>query len=173
VGRLAMLGFASSLLGEIATGKGALGQLQLELGLPSYAVDLLVLGILGYSLAGAFNPATYSEENQRDVKKRNPGPSNKANIYPDSPGEYFGTTGFGFSKKNEVFVGRTAQLGFLASIIGEKVTGVGPLQQFGFETGIPVGQASIGLLIFIAFFLVAAVFTGNYGDEAINDDKTY
>ena len=26
--------------------------------------------------------------------------------------------------------------------------------------GIPVGQASIGLLIFIAFFLVAAVFTG-------------
>ncbi len=58
---------------QIATGKGALGQLQLELGLPSYGVDLLVLGILGYSLAGAFNPATYSEENQRDVKKRNPG----------------------------------------------------------------------------------------------------
>jgi len=58
---------------QIATGKGALGQLQLELNLPSYAVDLLVLGILGYSLAGAFNPATYSEENQKDVKKRNPG----------------------------------------------------------------------------------------------------
>ena len=50
-----------------------MGQLQLELGLPSYGVDLLILGILGYSLAGAFNPATYSEENQRDVKKRNPG----------------------------------------------------------------------------------------------------
>jgi len=165
---------ASSLLGEIATGKGALGQLQLELGLPSYGVDLLVLGILGYSLAGAFNPATYSESNQRDVKKRNPGPTNKGKtVYPDSPGEYFGTTEFGFSKKNEVFVGRTAQLGFLASVIGEKVTGLGPLQQFGFETGIPVGQASIGLLIFIAFFLVAAVFTGNVGDKAINDDKTY
>jgi hypothetical protein len=26
--------------------------------------------------------------------------------------------------------------------------------------GIPVGQASIGLLIFIGFFLVAAIFTG-------------
>ena len=62
-----------TLLLQIATGKGALGQLQLELNLPSYAVDLLILGILGYSLAGAFNPATYSEENQRDVKKRNPG----------------------------------------------------------------------------------------------------
>jgi hypothetical protein len=69
---------------QIATGKGALGQLQLELGLPSYGVDLLVLGILGYSLAGAFNPATYSESNQRDVKKRNPGEttsdSTRANV---------------------------------------------------------------------------------------------
>ena len=64
---------------QIATGKGALGQLQLELGLPSYGVDLLVLGILGYSLAGAFNPATYSESNQRDVKKRNPGQAHALN----------------------------------------------------------------------------------------------
>ena len=31
------------------------------------------------------------------------GPTNKGKtVYPDSPGEYFGTTGFGFSKKNEV-----------------------------------------------------------------------
>ena len=65
--------FSQNILLQIATGKGALGQLQLELGLPSYGVDLLVLGILGYSLAGAFNPATYSESNQKDVKKRNPG----------------------------------------------------------------------------------------------------
>ena len=65
---------------QIATGKGALGQLQLELGLPSYGVDLLVLGILGYSLAGAFNPATYSESNQRDVKKRNPGQARTTDI---------------------------------------------------------------------------------------------
>jgi len=33
-----------------------------------------------------------------------------------------------------------AQLGFLASLIGEKVTGFGPLKQFGLETGIPLGQ---------------------------------
>ena len=69
-------GITRELLLQIATGKGALGQLQLELGLPSYGVDLLVLGILGYSLAGAFNPATYSEANQKDVKKRNPGECN-------------------------------------------------------------------------------------------------
>jgi hypothetical protein len=33
--------------------------------------------------------------------------------------------------------GRTAQLGFLAAVIGEKVTGFGPLKQFGLETGVP------------------------------------
>lgn len=37
-------------------------------------------------------------------------------------------------------VGRAAQLGFLASLIGEKITGFGPLKQFGLETGIPLGQ---------------------------------
>ena len=41
-----------------------------------------------------------------------------------------------------------------------QITGKGPLGQFGLETGIPLGQASIGLLAFISFFLVAAVFEG-------------
>lgn len=36
VGRLAMFGFASALIGEIATGRGALGQLELETGLPPW-----------------------------------------------------------------------------------------------------------------------------------------
>ena len=35
----------------------------------------------------------------------------------------------------QVLVGRTAQLGFLAAVIGEKITGLGPLRQFGLETG--------------------------------------
>jgi hypothetical protein len=40
--------------------------------------------------------------------------------------KFFGTSkGFGFTKLNEVFVGRVAQLGFLAAVIGEKVTGDG------------------------------------------------
>jgi hypothetical protein len=41
-GPQAMFGFASALIGEITTGRGALGQLQLETGLPPYGVDLLV-----------------------------------------------------------------------------------------------------------------------------------
>ena len=60
---------------QILTGKGPLGQLQLELSLPSWAVDLLVLGIVGYSVVGGLNPKspTFSEENQRDIRKRGPG----------------------------------------------------------------------------------------------------
>jgi len=177
VGRLAMFGFASALIGEIATGRGALGQLELETGLPPWGVDLLVLGIIAYSAIGALNPKspTFSSANQRDVKKRPSGPNNKPSKVDavSNPKKFFGTTRFGFSKANEVFVGRTAQLGFLASLIGEKVTGFGPLKQFGLETGIPLGQASLGLVAFISFFLVAAVFEGNYGEEAIDDDSIY
>ena len=78
-----MFGFASALIGEIGTGRGALGQLELETGLPPWGVDLLVLGIVAYSAIGALNPKnvhhaktrtakspTFSEANQRDVKKR-------------------------------------------------------------------------------------------------------
>ena len=54
-----------------------------------------------------------------------------------------------------------------------QVTGKGPLAQFGQETGIPLSQASIGLLAFIAFFLVAAVFEGNYGEETSEDKSQY
>jgi len=45
--------------------------------------------------------------------------------------QFFGIKGFGFTKENELFVGRVAQLGFAAALIGEAVTGVGPLAQLG------------------------------------------
>jgi photosystem II protein len=175
VGRLAMVGFASALIGELTTGRGPLGQLQLELGLPPLGADLLVFGTIAYSLIGGLRPGspTFSESNQRDVKKRGKGPTQDARInVVDQPKKFLGITRFGFSKQNEVFVGRTAQLGFLAAVIGEKVTGGrGILSQVGLETGIPIGQQSIFLLAFIGFFLFAALIEGNYGDP--EDDSTY
>ena len=47
---------------------------------------------------------------------------------------------------------------FCAAVIGEKITGKGILSQVGVETGIPIGQQSIFLLLFISFFLFAALF---------------
>ena len=101
------------------------------------------------SLLGALRPGspTFSESNQRDVKKRGKGPTQDPRInIAESPKKFLGITRFGeilnlelgscascrgpycfqvklnttlffcagFSKQNEVFVGRTAQLGFLA-----------------------------------------------------------
>lgn len=60
---------------QLLTGKGALGQLQLETNLPQPIVNAVVAGIVIFNLVTALNPAgtTFSEENQQDVRKRPPG----------------------------------------------------------------------------------------------------
>ena len=71
--------------------------------------------------------------------------------------QFFAITGFGFSKQNELFVGRVAQLGFAAALIGEAITGVGPLAQLGLETGIPLRDAEPIILLSVLFILIAAI----------------
>jgi hypothetical protein len=60
---------------QLLTGKGALGQLQLETNLPQPVINAVVAGIVIFNLVTALNPAgtTFSEENQADVRKRPPG----------------------------------------------------------------------------------------------------
>ena len=72
VGRLAMTGFFSAVIGELLTGKGALGQLGLETRLPQPVVNWLVIAIVGFNVITALNPfgSTFSQENQQDVRKR-------------------------------------------------------------------------------------------------------
>ena len=72
VGRLAMTGFFSAVIGELLTGKGALGQLGLETRLPQPVVNWLVIAIVGFNVVTALNPfgSTFSKENQQDVRKR-------------------------------------------------------------------------------------------------------
>ena len=51
---------------------------------------------------------------------------------------------------------------------------MGVVQQYAvLAAGIPVGQTSLFLVAFIGFFLLAPIFTGNYGESAIDDDQTY
>lgn len=60
----------------------------------------------------ALNPfgPTFDSDNQQDVKKRPRGPTQKVSD-PSKPQEYLGvSSGFGFTKKNELFVGRVAML---------------------------------------------------------------
>lgn len=65
---------------------------------------------------------------------------------------------FGFTKANELFVGRLAQLGIAFSTIGEIITGKGALAQLNIETGVPINEIEpLNLLFNVAFFFFAAV----------------
>jgi photosystem II protein len=171
-----MVGFLSACIGEIITGRGALGQLNLYTPLSSPMVDALALGLVVYSALGALNPLspTFSDENQRDIKKRPRGPTNDPTMYPGEPKKFLGITNFGFTKKNELFVGRVAMLGFAFAIIGEKLTGgKGPLAQIGIPLGQPLNPtyAGLALAVWIGFFGLAAIGYNNFGqtdgDEGI------
>ena len=93
-----------------------------ESNLPPIAVNAIVIGIVGFNVLTALNPAspTFSSSNQADVKKRPSGPIQNPKINPISdPQAFLGIDkGFGFTRKNELFVGRMAMIGFASAIIG-------------------------------------------------------
>ncbi|XP_022861465.1 photosystem II 22 kDa protein, chloroplastic [Olea europaea var. sylvestris] len=160
VGRVAMIGFAASLLGEAVTGKGILAQLNLETGIPLYEAEPLLLFFILFNLLGAIGALG---DRGRFVDDPPTG-LDKAVI---APGKGIrGALGlgdgplFGFTKSNELFVGRLAQLGIVFSIIGEIVTGKGALAQLNIETGVPINELEPLLLFNIVFFFIAAINPG-------------
>ncbi|EPS63793.1 hypothetical protein M569_10990, partial [Genlisea aurea] len=168
VGRVAMIGFAASLLGEAVTGKGILAQLNLETGIPIYEAEPLLLFFILFNLLGAIGALG---DRGRFVDDSATG-LEKAVI---APGKGFraalglgGGPLFGFTKANELFVGRLAQLGIAFSIIGEIVTGKGALAQLNVETGVPIGEIEPLLLFNIVFFFVAAINPGT--GKFVTDD---
>ena len=67
---------------------------------------------------------------------------------------------FGFTKANELFVGRLAQLGIAFSLIGEIITGKGALAQLNIETGVPISDLEPLVLFNVVFFFFAALNPG-------------
>lgn len=162
VGRMAMLGIASSIIGEVLTGKGALAQLGFETGLPIFDLDGLILAVIGFNLIAALLPAKGKFiPDDEELIERPAGALQSSKVSLATPGAFFGIKGFGFTKENELFVGRMAQLGFAASLIGEGITGKGFLGQLGFETGIPLIDVDFFLAVSIAFTLFAAINEGS------------
>jgi photosystem II protein len=162
VGRLAMLGIATAIIGELITGKGALGQLGLETGVPITELEPLILAGIAFNLIAAFLPAKGKfVPDEEEELARPKGALQDPSISLANPKKFFGIKGFGFTKENELFVGRVAQLGFAAALVGEAVTGVGPLAQLGLETGIPLREAEPLLLASIFFTLFAAINEGS------------
>ncbi|XP_004502468.1 photosystem II 22 kDa protein, chloroplastic [Cicer arietinum] len=159
VGRVAMIGFAASILGEAVTGKGILAQLNLETGIPIYEAEPLLLFFIIFTLLGAIGALG-------DRGKFVDDEPNTGGVIP--PGKGFrsalglseGGPLFGFTKSNELFVGRLAQLGFAFSLIGEIITGKGALAQLNIETGVPINEIEPLVLFNVAFFFVAALNPG-------------
>ena len=163
VGRMAMLGFAASLIGEILTGRGALAQFDVETGLPLFDTEPLVLGLIAFNLFAALWPGKgkFVPSDAEDLSARPKGALQDPTISLATPGKFLGISGLGFSKANELFVGRMAMLGFAASLIGEVVTGQGPLNQLNMETGIPLSEAEPLLLFSIVLLGLTAVNEGS------------
>ncbi|CAL1362393.1 unnamed protein product [Linum trigynum] len=161
VGRVAMIGFAASLLGEAVTGKGILSQLNLETGIPIYEAEPLLLFFILFTLLGAIGAlgdrGRFVDEESTGLDKAviPPGKSFRATLGLPEGGPLFG-----FTKANELFVGRLAQLGIAFSLIGEVITGKGALAQLNIETGIPINEIEPLVLFNVLFFFIAALNPG-------------
>lgn len=172
VGRVAMIGFAASLLGEALTGKGILAQLNLETGIPIYEAEPLLLFFILFNLLGAIGAL-----GDRGKFVDDPEPPTGLDRAVIPPGKGFRSAFglkergplFGFTKANELFVGRLAQLGIAFSIIGEITTGKGALAQLNIETGVPLNEIEPLILFNVIFFFFAAINPGT--GKFVTDDE--
>lgn len=166
VGRVAMLGFAASLIGEAITGKGILEQFDLETGLPLNETEPLLIFFILFTLLGAIGAlgdrGKFVDDEPQTIPVK-PGKGVKAQLGLNEKGPTFG-----FTKANELFVGRVAQLGIVFSILGELITGQGALAQLNIETGVPIAELEPLVLFNVVFFLFAAVNPGK--GRFVNDE---
>lgn len=159
VGRVAMLGVAASIVGEVTTNQGPIAQFCQETGLTTGQVDWLIAGLVAFNLVSALLPSspTFSQQEKDKINDRPIGPLQDPKITVFDP-RFYGISGnFGFTRENELFVGRLAQVGFAAALVFEQVYGQGPLTYFDMKTGLPVMDTEFILFSFIVFTLFAAV----------------
>ncbi|PNW84502.1 hypothetical protein CHLRE_03g146147v5 [Chlamydomonas reinhardtii] len=178
MGRIAMVAFAVSCGLEIFTADhlGPIRQVQLWSGLDESTVVALIMGIIAYNVLGGLGPwsPTFAPENLRDVARRPRGPPSDL---PAKVGDWLGISGWGFTKRNEVFHGRLAMMGFLFAFINEMKTGRGALGQVAGYLGIIPDAAWYsaclnGFIVFSALMLGASILFPSrlQGSNASEDD---
>lgn len=139
-----MLGFGSAVVGEfLSGGQGPLAQLGYTLGLQQEQVGIFLAGLIGFNLAASLLPtsATFKPSQQQEEQEASAavGPLQDPTITLLQPGKFFAVTNWGFTPQNELFAGRLGSLGMMAAIIGELVTGLGPVGQLS------AGEAYVGV----------------------------
>jgi len=184
-GRLAIVGLVAAgfwewllpshpnIMQQVAGGLNAAG---IPVSLAQVGILISVLVLWNGVAALPFNP-TWSEANQRDEDKRpmNPGMLTDKQSIKDT----LGVDGFGFTKKNEVFQGRLAMLGFAAAIINQLrlggLTGPGVLAQIAHYLGRDADDRFYSWVpeIFLTWFVLAtalAYLNGKPGTSQGEED---
>lgn len=159
VGRIAMLGVAASVVGEGLTNQGPIAQFCGETGFSLDQVQWLVAGLVVFNLVNGLlpNSRTFDESEKEKTSGRPTGPLQNPNIPVYDP-RFWGISGrFGFTRENELFVGRLAQVGFASALVFEMVTGAGPITYFDMKTGIPLMDTEFIIFASIVFSLFSAV----------------
>jgi len=180
VGRLGMVGFFAACLWEtyLPGHPGIIMQVSELINLPPSLVSTLFLGLIAYNTLGALGPwsPTFSPENLRDVAKRPKGPPNER-ASPLDFKRFFGIDAWGFTKKNEIFNGRLAMLGFAAALFNEVRMGfgVGPLAQVAYAFGMTPDDSFYSLAgktlwAFTFIALSIALLDGNVGNVEGEED---
>ncbi|PNH05957.1 Photosystem II protein, chloroplastic, partial [Tetrabaena socialis] len=187
VGRIAMLGFLATCALETFTAQhlGPIRQVQLWSGLSDSSVVAITLAIIAYNVVGGLGPwsPTFSPENLRDLAKRPTGPPTD---FPSPPvtqptdfsfGQWLGISGWGFTKRNELFHGRLAMLGFFFAFINELRTGRGAMGQVAGYLGVAPDNAFYaaalnGFVLFTALMVGASILFPSrlQGNTAAEDD---
>jgi hypothetical protein len=159
-GRLAGLGLASGLIGEVLSGRGPISQLHFETGLPEGLLWVGLVFLVSVNLFGAALPGTptetFTEANQRDVRKRRDADPIKEPLK--------------FVAEKEIAIGRISMLGFFGACILEYIWGgEAPLAHLGLITPGAAPPVWLTAFILVLFANAAGVFSaiGQVDEETL------
>lgn len=178
VGRLAMAGYFMACFWEwfFPSHPNVLQQVSGILPVPPFLSLVLITGVVAYNVLGGLSPwgPTFSRDNLRDITNRPSGPFSSS--LDDK--KFFGITGWGFTRANELFHGRVAMIGFLAALLQQLrlggLSGPGPLAQIATYLHVPAddywyGAVGAYFVGFAVFAVAVAYMRGKTGFGERND----